>query len=54
MKLTHLAGVRGVVHAALRRRGIDPIAVDPFYFPSPKQYKDVLTQNGFNVDIIGP
>jgi SAM-dependent methyltransferase len=46
-------GVRSAVHAALRRRGIDPIAIDPFYFPTPKQYSAILSQNGFHVNHIG-
>jgi SAM-dependent methyltransferase len=46
-------GVLSATHAALRRRGIDPVPIDPFYFPSPKQHAEVLTANGFIVDSIG-
>jgi len=49
----YTVGVRSAVHAALRRRGIDPIAIDPFYFPTPKQYSAILSQNGFYVNHIG-
>lgn len=48
----NLVGVRSAIHAALRRRGIDPIAIDPFYFPTPTQYSAVLSQNGFHVNHI--
>lgn len=47
------AGVLGATHAALKRRGIDPAPVDPFYFPSAKQHAKVLTANGFTVESIG-
>lgn len=44
--------IRTVLHAALRRRGIDPEAVDPWYYPSPEEYSALLRQAGFMVEII--
>jgi hypothetical protein len=35
-------GVRDVLHAALRKRGIDPVARDPWFFPAPDQYTELL------------
>ena len=29
------------MHAALRNKGIDPIPLDPWYFPTPQQYDAV-------------
>lgn len=49
----YTVGVRSAIHAALRRRGIDPITIDPFYFPTTKEYSAVLSQNGFHVNHIG-
>ena len=28
--------IRSALHRALRRRGVDPIAIDPWYYPSPE------------------
>ncbi|WVQ96963.1 hypothetical protein IAU59_004072 [Kwoniella sp. CBS 9459] len=36
-------GVRAGMHQALRKRGIDPIPLDPWYFPTVEQYEKVLT-----------
>ena len=44
--------IRTVLHAALRRRGIDPEPVDPWYYPSPEEYSALLRQAGFTVEII--
>lgn len=38
----NIAAVRVAMHAALWRRGIDPLEVDPFYFPSPEEYRTLL------------
>jgi len=35
--------VRSALHSALRRRGYDPIARDPWYFPSTESYSKVQT-----------
>jgi hypothetical protein len=34
-------GVRAAIHQALRSRGIDPVPVDPWYFPTAGQYTAV-------------
>ena len=41
--------IRSALHAALRRRGIDPLGVDPWYYASPDEYFHNLSQAGFNV-----
>ena len=32
-------GVRGALHQALLKRGIDPIPRDPWYYPTARQYE---------------
>jgi hypothetical protein len=44
--------IRSALHAGLRRRGIDPAAYDPWYFPSPEDYGARLSAAGFVVDSI--
>jgi len=44
--------IRAALHAALRRRGIDPWTVDPWYFPSPVEYSRLLTAAGFVIEYI--
>lgn len=44
--------IRGVLHTALRVRGVDPLSVDPWYFPSDVEYRRVLDQAGFTVETI--
>jgi len=41
--------IRAALHAGLRKRGIDPWTVDPWYFPSPEEYSQLLTQAGFSL-----
>ncbi|KAG0324022.1 hypothetical protein BGZ99_002263 [Dissophora globulifera] len=48
----NVAEVRASMHAALKKRGINPEEVDPWYFPSTKTYTQVLEENGFRVDYI--
>ena len=38
----NMAAVRVVMHAALWRRGIDPLKVDPWYFPTAREYGRLL------------
>lgn len=38
----HCLGVRDALHAALRKRGIDPVARDPWFFPTPDQYTELF------------
>jgi|SRR6266851_1104949 len=35
-------GVRDALHDALRKRGMDPVARDPWFFPTPDQYMGLL------------
>jgi trans-aconitate methyltransferase len=44
--------IRAALHAALRKRGIDPWKIDPWYYPSPEEYSELLTRFGFTVDYI--
>ena len=44
--------IRAALHDALRKRGIDPIAVDPWYYPAVKEYTKLLLSAGFAVDYI--
>jgi trans-aconitate methyltransferase len=44
--------IRAALHAALRARGIDPWSLDPWYYPSPEEYGELLTRFGFMVDYI--
>lgn len=41
--------IRSALHSALSTRGIDPLARDPWYFPSPDDYSRVLEGAGFEV-----
>lgn len=51
---THAAvGIRAALHQALLRRGIDPTAFDPWFFPSAAHYRSLLESAGFRVDSIG-
>lgn len=36
-------GVRAALHHAIRAKGIDPIPLDPWYFPTVKQYEKVVS-----------
>ena len=44
--------IRAALHNGLLKRGIDPWTVDPWYYPSPEEYSDLLQQFGFTVDAI--
>ncbi|AAW42081.2 conserved hypothetical protein [Cryptococcus deneoformans JEC21] len=39
-------GVRAALHHAIRAKGIDPVPLDPWYFPTAKQYEKVLQSGG--------
>jgi hypothetical protein len=41
--------VRSALHEALRRRGIDPVAIDPWYFPSAEDFSNLLVNSTFTV-----
>jgi trans-aconitate methyltransferase len=44
--------IRCALHAALVRRGIDAVPVDPWYYPSPREYSQLLSKAGFTVAYI--
>ncbi len=48
----NVQAIRAGLHASLRRRGIDPEAIDPWYYPSPDEYSALLRRAGFTVDSI--
>lgn len=41
LQLSDRIGVRGAIHQALLKRGIDPIPRDPWYYPTARQYEIV-------------
>ena len=45
----NVEAIRTALHAALRKRGIDPAPVDPWYYPSSQQYAKLLRAFGFTV-----
>lgn len=44
--------IRAVIHACLRDRGIEPWSVDPWFYPSPEEYTELLNRSGFTVEYI--
>ncbi|QRV92593.1 methyltransferase domain protein [Ceratobasidium sp. AG-Ba] len=42
-------GVRSAMHQVLLKRGLDPIPLDPWYFPRAQEYAKVLESQGFEV-----
>ena len=42
--------IRTAMHDALRRRGLDPMAYDPWYFPTPEDYGARLEARGFAIE----
>lgn len=44
--------LRAALYAALGRRGLDPAAVDPWYFPTVENYAGRLRRRGFEVEDI--
>ena len=44
--------IRAVLHAGLRDRSIDPWTIDPWFYPSPEEYAELLNRCGFTVDYI--
>ena len=45
----NIATVRDALHEALRRRGIDAAARDPWYFPTDGEYRRLLEAHGFEI-----
>ncbi|KZT60262.1 S-adenosyl-L-methionine-dependent methyltransferase [Calocera cornea HHB12733] len=46
----NVVGMRGALHEVCRKHGMDPVPLDPWYFPSVEEYKELLESNGFVVD----
>lgn len=44
--------IRQALHGALRKRGIDPWSVDPWYYAGAPEYTELLTRHNFTVDYI--
>ncbi len=44
--------IRTALHGCLRHRGVDPWSVDPWFYPSPEEYTELLNDCGFAVDYI--
>jgi trans-aconitate methyltransferase len=44
--------IRQALHAALRKRNIDPWQADPWYYPAPQEYCALLQRLGFAVEYI--
>jgi trans-aconitate methyltransferase len=44
--------IRCALHDTLRRHAIDPAPVDPWYYPSPEEYSELLLRAGFIVNYI--
>ena len=44
--------VRSALHEALRRRGIDPLGLDPWYFPSPEDFSILLVNSSFTIGYV--
>jgi len=49
----NVGAIRRAVHDALTARGMDPVAVDPWVFPSPEDQRTRLEARGFKVQSIG-
>jgi SAM-dependent methyltransferase len=47
-----VATIRGALHEALRARGHDPRAYDPWFFPTVEEYRVLLHAAGFAIDSI--
>ena len=41
--------IRSTLHDILRMHGIDPMPIDPWYYPSPEEYSELLSKFGFIV-----
>ena len=44
--------IRAALHAGLQRRAIDPWTLDPWFYPSPEEYSDLLRHAGFTIQYI--
>lgn len=48
----NVATIRNALHEALRDRGINPQATDPWFFPTVNEYRALLEDQGFEVESI--
>jgi trans-aconitate methyltransferase len=48
----NIATIQSALHAKLRDYGIDPLTVDPWYYPAPEEYTRLLAAAGFTVSYI--
>jgi trans-aconitate methyltransferase len=48
----NVASIRAALHDALRRRGVEPAKVDPWYYPGAEEYSALLAKHGFSVSYI--
>jgi hypothetical protein len=48
----NVAQIRAALWHSLQQRGVDPIPLDPWYFPSLEEYQAKLTDQGFEVGSI--
>jgi hypothetical protein len=48
----NVENIRAALHAGLRAREIDPWPVDPWYYPSPEEYAELLEKSGFRLATI--
>ncbi|GAA5838125.1 hypothetical protein JCM11251_004716 [Rhodosporidiobolus azoricus] len=46
----NMVGVRAMLHQVLPEYGVDPCKVDPFFFPTPEVYSNILQAAGFRVE----
>lgn len=46
-------GVRSTLHTVLKEHGVDASEIDPWYFPTPDQYRKLLEGAGFRVEYCG-
>ncbi len=46
---SNIAKIKAAVYKALEQRGIDPQPLDPWYFPTPEDYRQRLENRGFEV-----
>lgn len=44
--------IRAALHAGLQGRAIDPWTLDPWFYPSPDEYSDLLRHAGFTIQYI--
>ncbi len=44
--------IRQALHNALRKRGIDPWSVDPWFYAAPSEYTELLRRRGFAINYI--